>query len=263
MRGRGGGQEPGSEGEAFLFAEDSHVDFYNTLFTREDQKILTEYVSKDLQRGFVWKVYGLLTVQLIFTLMIMVPFLVVSEFQEFVRDNPMLVWIPVSVLLFLVCCVSCFPDVSRKFPVNYVFLFSLTVMEALLLGIISAVTHKITVLVAIGVTVGLCMMLTIFAVATTIDFTGWGIFAVAVLIVLTLVAPGALLMNLPWLTTGLLAAGLAVAAFLLILDTQRILCNRHQSFKFGVDEYVLAVLCLYLDIVGIFSYVLQLLGNRD
>ena len=55
--------------------------------------------------------------------------------------------------------------------------------------------------------------------------------------------------------------GVFVFGIYLIVDTQMIVGGKH--VELSVDEYVLAAMLLYVDIVQIFLYILRLLGNRD
>lgn len=48
----------------------------------------------------------------------------------------------------------------------------------------------------------------------------------------------------------------------LVWDTQMIIGGNHEN-KFDVDEYVLAALQIYMDIINIFINLLQLFGDRN
>jgi protein lifeguard len=51
----------------------------------------------------------------------------------------------------------------------------------------------------------------------------------------------------------------------LVYDTQIIVGGEHKSYQFDMDDYVLAALVIYLDIINLFILLLQLLngGRRD
>ena len=94
----------------------------------------------------------------------------------------------------LVCIISlaCCSDVRRKFPLNFIFLGIFTLCEGLMLGTISSYydVGELTklqvllhfnsrdcldaVLIAIGITAGVTLALTVFALQTKIDFTVCG-----------------------------------------------------------------------------------------
>lgn len=47
----------------------------------------------------------------------------------------------------------------------------------------------------------------------------------------------------------------------LIIDTQMILGGK--TIELSIDDYALAAMLLYIDIIQIFLYILQLLGKKD
>ena len=55
--------------------------------------------------------------------------------------------------------------------------------------------------------------------------------------------------------------GVMFFGFYLIVDTQMIMGGK--GIELSVDDYVLASMLLYIDIVQIFLYLLRLLGNKD
>lgn len=81
-------------------------------------------------------------------------------------------FIALAVLLVTMICMACCSSVRRKFPINFIFLFLFTLAEAFLLGVVSAVYQPKEVMMAVGITAGVCLALTIFALQTKWDFTG-------------------------------------------------------------------------------------------
>ena len=62
-------------------------------------------------------------------------------------------------------------------------------------------------------------------------------------------------------TLNLVYSGLAHFYVLLSYDTQLMLGGKHK-LAIGLDEYVFAALNLYLDIINLFLYLLQIVGGR-
>ncbi len=56
--------------------------------------------------------------------------------------------------------------------------------------------------------------------------------------------------------------GVLLFSCYLVYDTQLIIGGKHAKFQFSVDDYVFAALNLYLDIINLFIYILQLLNQR-
>jgi len=59
----------------------------------------------------------------------------------------------------------------------------------------------------------------------------------------------------------LCALGVLLFGMYLVIDTQLIIGQGRHSL--GIDDYVLGALILYIDIIMIFVYLLQLLGGRN
>ena len=56
--------------------------------------------------------------------------------------------------------------------------------------------------------------------------------------------------------------GAIIFSFYIIYDTQLIIGGEHKKYQFDVDDYVFATITLYLDIINLFLYILDLLDRR-
>lgn len=66
------------------------------------------------------------------------------------------------------------------------------------------------------------------------------------------------------LQKGIAGIMVLLFTFYIIYDTQLMLGEfKGHKVQFGVDDYVFAALNLYLDILNLFLYLLQLFGSRD
>ena len=108
------------------------------------------------------------------------------------------------------------------------------------------------VILTFGATVGL----TIYAAKTTTDYTFCGAFLFAFILIFILT--GGLFI---WLGLRVLviAVGVIIYSLYIIYDTQLILGNK--TFEYNVDDYCLAALNLYIDIINMFIYILQIIGS--
>jgi FtsH-binding integral membrane protein len=48
----------------------------------------------------------------------------------------------------------------------------------------------------------------------------------------------------------------------LVYDTQLIAGGSHRKHQFNIDDYAMAAICLCIDIIQLFLYLLSLMGNR-
>ncbi len=113
-------------------------------------------------------------------------------------------------------------------------------------------------------TAGLVVGLTFYAMTTKTDFTVfgsllWSIGALFLLFSLFSVFFGPTL-RLIYCTLGVL-----LFSFYLIFDTQLIIGGEDRYAMVGNDDYILGAVILYLDVINIFIYILQILSaaSRD
>lgn len=85
-----------------------------------------------LRSGFVKKVYGILTVQLLITSVFIILSATSESYNKFLRENPGL--LVLSIILYFVCAmvIICCRKVARSVPTNYILLFIVTIAFAYL-----------------------------------------------------------------------------------------------------------------------------------
>ena len=114
------------------------------------------------------------------------------------------------------------------------------------------------------VTAIMVLGLTLFAVCTNTDFSR-SLLGAAHCAVLLFSTYG---MMFAWLIWGYQAyslwiyLGIVSFGFYIIYDTQQIMGGNHIRFKFEEDDYILASIVLYLDIIQLFLYVLKALSEK-
>lgn len=220
----------------------------------------------EVRLGFVRKVYGILVSQLILTVAIAGP---LSQMQTFVQDNYWLLPASCAVTLVTICAMACCKNLTRTYPTNYIFLFIFTLFEAVTVGFVSAMYSPESVLLAAGMTAFVFFALTVYACKTKKDFTGYGPYLFAALLVLC--GFGFLIsilsmcsgVNIQWALMAYDLIGVLLFSFYIVYDTQLILGEYGgHKVQFGIDDYVFAALNLYLDIINLFMFLLELFGSR-
>jgi len=236
----------------------------------EAQQLVTgdtmlKMASAEIRLGFVRKVYGLLSAQLLLTVLVATPFQLMDSVQ--LQSQTWLLGLSVMMTIMVVCAIACCKDMTRSYPYNYVILFTFTLFEAILVGFASASYTWQSVLLCAGLTATIFFGLTVFAFKTQTDFTGFGPMLF-----------GALLSLMTWgLMTCILAAfgvpidwaimmydliGVLVFVGYIIYDTQLIVGGNHKH-QFTIDDYVFAALNLYMDIIQLFLHLLRMLGEKN
>ena len=137
---------------------------------------LLEHCDDDDRRGFIKKVYALLTVMLgiSFGSVTYVKFNPEMEASLIAEDNGLAMGAFYGCLilqLIINCAVICVKACARKVPTNYILMTMFTGCWAYILTYLCAFYDKDTVLCAALMTVVLTVALTVFALVTKIDFT--------------------------------------------------------------------------------------------
>ena len=156
----------------------------------------------------------------------------------------------------LLCCRS----VARQVPINYILLLVVTVGQSYMLSLISSEYTPDSVLRVFLMTLaGFCGM-TAYALTTKYDISiMYGVAAGAAVCMLTF---GIILIFTRSSVLYLVYSALAVICALVFvaIDTQMIIKDR--KYGIGCDDFIVAALILYLDILQIFIHLLRLFGTR-
>merc|ERR1712137_98414 len=219
----------------------------------------------EVRKGFVRKVYSLLTIQLFLTVIIAVPFQFLST--DTLDRMGFLLTILFFVLIGMICGISCCHQVFRQFPANYIFLFAFTVVEGLIVGYLSARYTWQSVILAAGVTVGIFFTMTLYACFTKTDFSGAGPYLFGALMSLIFMGFAIMILSfftdVRWLVVLLDLCGVLLFTFYIVYDTQKILGSwGGHKYEYSVDDYVFASISLYLDIINLFLCLLSLFGVK-
>mmetsp|Transcript_27335 Transcript_27335/g.78720 ORF Transcript_27335/g.78720 Transcript_27335/m.78720 type:complete len:266 (-) Transcript_27335:97-894(-) len=225
----------------------------------------------NIRSGFIQKVYSLLSVQLAMTLGIGL-YMHLNIPQDWVASH-IWVYFIIFIVLFsafgiLLGATCCCPQVLRGFPSNYIFLFTFTALMSVVVGFVCTVYTGPSVLMAVATTSIVFMCLTAYACCTKSDFTGMRPYLIAALNCLCtfslVIWVWSFFAPLPRALRMVYAfVGVILFCFHIVYDTQLIVGGRHKKFQFGIDDYVLAAVTIYLDIINLFLNILQLLGSRN
>ncbi|KAG8129466.1 hypothetical protein E2320_016137, partial [Naja naja] len=118
-----------------------------------------------------------------------------------------------------------------------------------------------SVLLCLGITALVCLSVTIFSFQTKYDFTSCqGVLFVMLMVLLfsgIILAITLPFHYVPWLQAIYAVLGAVVFTMFLAFDTQLLMGNRR--YAMSPEEYIFGALNIYLDIIYIFSFLLQIL----
>ena len=211
---------------------------------------------------FIRKVYSILYVQLLVTIGFCALFVSVDSIKEYVQGpSGQAMFITSIIFQFVIMFVLICTNLHRRKPHNLVLLSLFTIFLSYTLGVTSSYYDTKVLLYAGGLTFIVTIGLTLFAFQTKYDFTGAGPYLLSLLLVLIFMGIMTIFIKNDIYNIIYSAIGALIFSFYIIFDTQLIIGGKHK-YQFDEEDYVFAALSLYLDIINLFLFILQLLNGR-
>jgi len=211
--------------------------------------------SAAVKAGFIRKVYGILVMQLLLTVMGSSFFMFHAPTRYWVLSSPgMLMTASFAPFGFLMA-LFCYKD---KHPLNMALLGGFTLCMAYTVGVVCAMYYEnhlgLVVLQALILTAAVFVSLTSYVFVTGKDFSflGAGLFSALFILIIWGFLNSFFDFGLGGRMIFSLLGALVFCGYILY-DTSMILHH------YGPDDYVMAAIALYLDLVNLFIYLLELL----
>ncbi|KAA8548555.1 hypothetical protein F0562_000178 [Nyssa sinensis] len=216
------------------------------------------YGENQLRWGFIRKVYGILTAQIVLTTIVSSVTVLYSPVNELLRGNSGLLLFFMFLPIILLWPMYVY---QQKHPLNLIFLGLFTVCLSLTLGVSCANTDGRIVLEALILTSAVVSSLTgytFWASKKGKEFSYLGPILFTSLIVLLLT--GFMQMFFPLGSASVAVfSGISAIVFsgYIVYDTENLIK------RFTYDEYIWASVTLYLDILNLFLAILRVLRQSD
>ncbi len=222
--------------------------------------------DKTIRAGFIRKVFGILMIQLLVVLGLISLFVFHDGTRHFVQSHSWLYWLSYVTFFVTYMMLVCVRTVRRKFPGNVIALGFLTLSLGYMAAMISSYHKTKIVFLAMGICAACCFMVILFACQTKYDFTK----CTGVLFVITMVM---FFFGITAVFVAIYArsnimylvyAGIMALVFMvwLAIDVQMVI-GGGKKYEISPEDYVMAATELFLDILYIFIFILQLLGGSD
>jgi FtsH-binding integral membrane protein len=226
----------------------------------ENSEENTLSVNYMMRLGFIRKVYSVLTFQLILTALIAsIGF--IDSVKNYYMNNWWPFWVSFGIMIVTCIAISCFKTAARTVPTNYILLFLFTASESIIISfLISAINDPKIIAIAAISTIVVTSVLTIYACTTKTDFTFLsGILFVSLSLLVVL---GFFYIWMPEPLKLLYCfLGLILYSVYLIYDTQLVMGKF--GLEYSIDDYIIASLNIYIDIIQIFLYILTILSKKN
>lgn len=224
-----------------------------------DVSRLTSLGETNMRAGFITKVYGIVSTQLLVTSLLCYAFMYQQTAHMLVLQNANAVTILSMIFSFgslipLMCCYK------KTYPANYILLSVFTVAMGCDLGLVCAIYAQagagFLVLEAAGITGVIFLALTAYTFWSGRDFGFLGMYLFAALIGLLCWGFVAMIFGFdPGMLYSL--AGVLIFSGYIVYDTWKL------KAKLGPDDYIIGAIELYLDIINLFLFILDLLGKGN
>uniref|UniRef100_A0A3Q4C165 Protein lifeguard 2 n=1 Tax=Mola mola TaxID=94237 RepID=A0A3Q4C165_MOLML len=217
----------------------------------DDMEAQFAWDDKTVRQTFIRKVYAILMVQLLVTVTIVALFSFCPPVV--ICFSPVLQTLSMAFMMGFM---------SRYVSVSHV-MFHPGKAEIVTTLSFSSFYNTKSVVLCLGITALVCLSVTIFSFQSRVDVTSCQgvLFSLCMVLLLcaitiSIVVPFG---YVPWLHAVYAVAGAILFTLFLAFDTQLLLGNKR--YTISPEEYVFATLSLYLDIVYLFSFLLQIMGG--
>ena len=173
-----------------------------------------------------------------------------------VARHPFLAFIAVIAPLFMA------QRSAREFPKNIILTFIFAFVEGVYIAPFLYIAERSApgvISQAGALTFAAFGVLTLYALLSKRDFSAWGSFLIVGLFVLIAASILNIFVGSAGAALWISAVGVMIFAGLLVFDTWRIV----RSGTYTQDDYVLATVAIYLDLLNMFMFILSLLSNGN
>jgi len=234
--------------------------FVNESQRIEEQKKITNIIFK----SFLVKVYGILSVQLIITLIFIFLFQsdsIKSYFTKHPIFSGFLNLLSFIGFIALLLILSVNQDLGKRFPNNYIFLLLITICMSLTCAFFALSYSYSIVLFCVILTIISAIAITIYAYSTNKDFSYVrGLFAV-ILSQFGGFIFMIFMLDISFLEMVCCLVGTLLFGVYLVYDTQVIF--KKYGEVYSIDDYIFASLQIYIDIANLFMIILATVGRAS
>lgn len=260
---------PNNPQQDLINSNNNHIEMQNQYPNYQDQeKDPSESNEEDakimniMRNGFIRKVYGILTAQLLLTFFLILYFQTDSMKNIIKKHN---VLSSVIIIILTVLCLICFcimtgnKELTKKVPYNYLILFIITLAVA---GICTFSAQEISfelVVTGILLTIASALAITFYSFKAQIDTKSYVILLYVLFGQLTIFGILCIFINATFLQMLTCLLCTLILGIYLVYSTQLIFS--YFGHIYTADDYILASLDLYLNIIRLFWEILKVLAN--
>jgi FtsH-binding integral membrane protein len=238
---------------------DNNINNYNN--NTNNYTSFDQFKDKRLRKKFVRNTLFTFSLSLFTTLGFCIGFKNIPTIDTFVKSEvgEALYILSVSTTFLTMFVCLCCEDLLRKTPSKYI-IYSLFVLAvSYSLGISSLYIKGDVLYISIIITTGTTISLILYSFIATTDFTEYYTYLVAIFMCLIFIGIVNIFFNNTIIQVIISGGGTLVFACFIVFDMQMILGQKHIKYKYSIDDFILAAMSLYLDVINMFLYIIQFL----
>ena len=241
---------------------ENNEDVHELLLSKDiNEELENQRIEHSIRQAFITKVYLILLFQLTITSCFIILSLYSPLYIQIVQNSVFLYYLFSFIAITLVIIPICYPNLYRSVPINYILLIAFTICFSYDISYETSFYSPNSVLFAVCLTFVCVITLTLYAKYTTKDFTIYGGVLYVFLTCLIFGSFFLMFFDVKMFNFVITMCSLVCFSGYIIYDTQLILGNR--SREFSIDDYILAAMNLYLDIINLFLDILRISSNRN
>lgn len=226
----------------------------------EEDADLDKIIHKNIRNGFICKVYGIILYQIIISAIFVLFAINNSAFKKLLLTSYTLYFLSIFLSFFCILLPLCFPKIYQKVPINYIVITIFTLSISWTLAMVVCLYSVKSVIIAFFLTFITVLSLTVYAWRTEKDFTVYGGTLFVGLILLFFISIIYMIIPIRLIYLIYIYSSLILFCIYLIYDTQLLIGEGR--CKFSEDDYILAAINIYLDIIILFLEILSIVGDK-
>jgi FtsH-binding integral membrane protein len=205
-----------------------------------------------IRMGFIRKVLGILSVQLLCTSVFGAICVFTPGAKGLVQQVSWLM--PIGLILSIGLLIAMLVK-RHETPTNYWLLAAWTIVESYTVGVVTTFYDVVVVVEAVFLTAAVVIALFVYSFQTTRDFSSMGAGLFSVLWVLVIAGILQIFLMSPAMEFMIAVGGAVLFSLFIVVDLHLLM------HKLSPEEYILATINLYLDIINLFLHILRLIQS--
>ena len=179
-----------------------------------------------------------------------------------VSETGMIAWYACTVVsIAIMCLLICKHQYAKIVPVNYIALSVFTITHSYMVAGITTLYEPEIVVSAAVCTGAMFLGLTTYACFTKTDMTKKGGALVTATMMIFMFCLLSFLFDFGMLRVVIVVAVIILMSVWVVHDTQMIIGGK-KKYQLSLDDYIVGALIIYIDVMTIFMYVLELFGGK-